>query len=422
MSTEHHEDRTFTPALVGLIWTAMFGFSGFFLSYATIVTISVGAGLSTVTGGSLLTTMMIGVIVTQPFAPAIERRLGTREAVLVAIGLQVLGQVIAFVGGPPLISLAIAGVCGGVGFGLLVVLTNAAVPGTTAPRNLGKALGYFGSVTSLAAAFGSPFGLWLVGAVPVPAFRAVACLMLLIAVPTVVLFLPDRNGRRRGGLRRGGAHRSDARQGDAATGGTTGPADADIPVRGPAATPRRRRTPGGVVRLLIMLAPFLSGMVIFGIIVGFGPGTAVAAAAVFIGLMQVLAVVGRFVAGLAADHFSPRGLNLVGVGITIAGLIVTAFSVAGWTLAIAMILVGLGLGTMQSASLVLAFNEVSTAGRASVAWNMHFDIGLAIAGVVGGLGFTYLGDSQTFLVCAGFLVLTGVLAAIFRPTHRVRAR
>ncbi|MDN5551619.1 MAG: hypothetical protein L0G54_12970, partial [Brevibacterium sp.] len=101
----------------------------------------------------------------------------------------------------------------------------------------------------------------------------------------------------------------------------------------------------------------------------------------------------------------------------VIGLVVTVF-VFGGMLFLAMMIIGLGLGTLQSASLIMAFANVSTPGKASVAWNMNFDIGLAIAGVLGGLGFTYLGDSATFLVCALLLLVAGVVSWILRTIRR----
>ena len=166
-----------------------------------------------------------------------------------------------------------------------------------------------------------------------------------------------------------------------------------------------------------MLSPFLVGMVVFGLIVGFGPRDGVAGAALFIGAMQVSAVIGRFAAGAIADKFSPFALNLLGLGLAVIGLVVTVF-VFGGLLFLAMMIIGLGLGTLQSASLVMAFSTVSTPAKASVAWNMNFDIGLAIAGVLGGLGFTYLGDSVTFLLCAFLLLITGVLSMILQSLRR----
>ncbi|QZE25251.1 MFS transporter [Brevibacterium casei] len=192
MASGTDETRTLTPALLGLVWSAMFGFSGFFLSYSTMVSIGVADGLSTVTGGAVLTTMMVGVIAVQPFAPRLGERLGLRAALLIALGLQLLGQVLGLVVGPPLLSLVLAGISGGMGFGLFVVLANAAVPGTVSAGRLGRALGIFGGVTSLAAAVGAPVGLWLIGVVPEWSFRLVACSTLLLAVPTLVRFLPGR--------------------------------------------------------------------------------------------------------------------------------------------------------------------------------------------------------------------------------------
>ncbi|WP_193071817.1 MFS transporter [Brevibacterium sp. FME37] len=401
MSSDRSDASTFTPALLGLVWTAMFGFSAFFFSYSTMVSIAAVKGLPTVTGGSVLTTMMIGVIVAQPFAPWVGRVLGLKGALFFALGLQLLGQILGLTVPAPLLGLVLAGLCGGVGFGLFVVLANAAVPSTTSPGRIGKALGIFGGITSLASAVGAPLGLWLVGTVPVWTFRMIVCFSLLLAVPTVVKFLPGRE-------------RSTA---NAST------SDSEVTVRSGArgGTSRRStgRSLGEALSLVIMLSPFLVGMVVFGLIVGFGPGEDVAGAALYIGAMQVSAVIGRFAAGAIADRFSPFALNLLGLGLAVIGLVVTVF-VSGAMLFLAMMIIGLGLGTLQSASLVMAFSNVSTPAKASVAWNMNFDIGLAIAGVLGGLGFTYLGDSATFLVCALLLLLTGVVSSIVRALRRSR--
>ncbi|UVI35389.1 MFS transporter [Brevibacterium spongiae] len=404
MTPEPQHQRTYTPALLGLVWTAMFGFSAFFFSYSTMVSIAAVSGLSTVTGGSVLTTMMIGVIVAQPFAPWLGRVCGFKAALLGAIALQFLGQLIALLVAPPLLSLVLAGLCGGVGFGLFVVIANAAVPATTAPGRIGKALGFFGGITSLAAAVGAPLGLWLVGTIPITAFRIIVCACLLLAIPTVLKFMTGRSPRRRE---------------DAPDPGTPDPGTAadDLAIRS-GRNERRSlrwagRRAGEVLSLVLMLSPFLVGMIVFGIILGFGPGEEVAAPALFIAGMQVSAVIGRFVAGAVADSFPPFALNVLGLGLAAIGL-VCAVIFYGGTLFVAMIIIGLGLGTMQSASLIMAFASVSTPSRASVAWNMNFDIGLAIAGVVGGLGFTYLGSASTFLLCALVLLLAGALSWIAR--------
>lgn len=406
MSTEPHDRRTYTPALLGLVWTGMFGFSAFFFSYSTMVSIAAAGGLSTVTGGSVLTTMMIGVIAAQPFAPWAGRAFGFKGALLFAIVLQLLGQLLGLFVTPVLVGLVLAGLSGGIGFGLFVVLANAAVPGTTAPGRIGKALGFFGGITSLASAVGAPLGLWLVETIPLWTFRIIVCACLLLAVPTAIRFVPGRQPRRR----KGEAGRSDV--------------DIDVDIRSGRNERQRlrrvRRRAGEALGLVLMLSPFLVGMIVFGLIIGFGPGEEVAGAALFIAAMQVSAVIGRFVAGAVADRFPPFALNVLGLAVAAIGL-VCAVVLYGGSLFAAMIIIGLGLGTMQSASLVMAFASVSTPSRASVAWNMNFDVGLAVAGVLGGLGFTYLGSSSTFLLCALLLLLAGALSWIARTLQTRRS-
>lgn len=419
MSSEWSESRTFTPALLGLVWTAMFGFSAFFFSYSTMVSIASISGLTTVTGGTVLTTMMLGVIIVQPFAPIIGRALGYKGALFLAIGLQLAGQLLGLFVTPALLSLVLAGLCGGVGFGLFVVLANAAVPATTSPGRTGRALGFFGGITSLAAAFGAPLGLWLVGTVPIWSFRVIVCACLLLAVPTVIRFVPGRDRDDRARQSRESADAEADPEDDAVS--AAGDSVPGFSVRGGRNERRSLRGAGAkageALGLLIMLSPFLVGMIVFGLIVGFGPGEDIAGAALFIGTMQVSAVIGRFVAGGISDSFSPFALNILGVALAVIGLVCTVVFY-GWSLIAAMIIIGLGLGTLQSASLVMAFESVSTPAKASVAWNMNFDIGLAIAGVLGGLGFTYLGDSATFLVCALILFLAGVLSWMAKTIRR----
>ncbi|SMY05427.1 Major Facilitator Superfamily protein, partial [Brevibacterium aurantiacum] len=271
-----------------------------------------------------------------------------------------------------------------------VVLANAAVPGTAPPGRVGQAPGFFGGITSLASAVGAPLGLWLVETIPIWVFRLILFACLLLALPTVLKYFPRRfawRGNETVGVRPGHNEKRSLR--------------------------KVGRRAGEVFGLILMLSPFLIGMIVFGIIIGFGPGEDVAVAALFIAGMQVSAVMGPFVAGAIADRCPPFALNILGLVLTAIGLVCAVVSYDA-TLFVAMLIIGLGLGAMQSASLVMAFASVSSPSRASVAWNMNFDIGLAIAGVVGGLGFTYLGSSSTFLVCALVLLFAGALSWIAR--------
>jgi predicted MFS family arabinose efflux permease len=86
-----------------------------------------------------------------------------------------------------------------------------------------------------------------------------------------------------------------------------------------------------------------------------------------------------------------------------------------------MAVLGFGTGTVQAASLLMAFQQSGSANRGSVAWNMTFDIGLGFAGLVGGIGFTYWGAQTTYLACAVVLVITTLAFAwFFRRQRRVQ--
>jgi MFS family permease len=395
--------RTFTPALLGLMWTAAFGFSGFFLSYSTMVTVSQLRGLSSVTGGAILTTMMVAVIAAQPAAPALHRRWGLRAAMITAIALQVAGQVLSLLIPHALTALVVGGLSGGVGFGLLVVLATAAVPSTTDPARVGRALGAFGAVTSGAAAVGAPAGLWLVGVIPLWSFRLVACALLLLAIPTVFA-IPVR--RHRTSL----PAEPDADEAPARSAG--GAADAHVGSAGDSVDAPGRTD---LVALLTVLLPFLISMTAYGMIVAFGPGAETINPALYIAAMQGTSVISRLVSGAISDTVRPVLVYHAGIAILIVGILLAMTASPGWGLLAGMIVLGLGVGTVQSASLVMAFDYAGSPGRGSVAWNMSFDTGLALAGLFGGFGFTYLGPAGTYLLSAALLAVAGVL---FFGRHR----
>ncbi len=426
------------------MWTAAFGFSGFFLTYSTMVTVSQLRGLSSVAGGAILTTMMVAVIAAQPAAPALHRRWGLRAATITAIALQVAGQMLSLLIPHALTALVVGGLSGGVGFGLLVVLATAAVPSTTDPARVGRALGAFGAVTSGAAAIGAPTGLWLVGVIPLWSFRLVACALLLLAVPTVFA-IPVR--RRRTALRAEPDHPAEAPAESAGHAAEASPGSAGYPAeapaelagqpaeasaesagnsagasggagRAPAAAEGGAATPGGtdIVALLTVLLPFLISMTAYGMIVAFGPGAETINPALYIAAMQGTSVISRLASGAISDSIRPTLVYHVGIAILIVGILVAMTASPGWGLVAGMVVLGLGVGTVQSASLIMAFQHAGSAGRGSVAWNMSFDTGLALAGLFGGFGFTYLGPAGTYLLSAVLLAVAGVL---FFGRHRL---
>src|SRR5690625_3596715 len=112
---------------------------------------------------------------------------------------------------------------------------------------------------------------------------------------------------------------------------------------------------------------------------------------------------------------------LVGLGVPLVGLGFAAVLPAGLGLLLPMAGLGFGTGTVQSSSLVLAFRQAGSPNRGSMAWNMTFDIGLGIAGLVGGIGFTYLGAQNTYPARAVVLLLTSMrLADSLRQQRRAQ--
>lgn len=393
-------------ALLGLTWIALWGFSGFFLSYSTMVPISVDRGLSSVTGGALLLVMMLSVIAVQPLAPALQRRLGPRRAIGGALLLMAAGHGAAVLISDPAAGLLTTGVAVGCGFGVLVVLATAAVPAVTSLERVGRALGQFGATTAAAAAVGAPLGLWFSAQVPPETFRIVAASAVLLAL-LAIRCVPDR------------AIRSEVPTTEvpAIKATTTTPGKALAPGPGAARGPTRPR-PGRVGEsrargifwsaLAPVLLPFLVSMCAYGLVIAFGPGGDTTHPALFIATMQAAAVVSRWVAGVLTDRGSPGTVYTLGIAMTVLGLVTVALVPPGWALAACLALMGLGVGAVQSASLVLSFARARSRGQASVGWNMTFDSGLGLAGLCGGLGFTFLGSGATFAGVAGLLLVASV--------------
>jgi MFS family permease len=387
-------------ALLGLVWIAVWGFSGFFLSYSTMVPLALAGGLSPVTGGALLAVMMLSVIAIQPAAPALQQRWGPRGAIGRALLLMAAGHGSALAPGHPVASLLVTGLAVGCGFGLLVVVATAAVPRAAPPDQAGRALGQFGAATSAAAAVGAPLGLWLSGVLPPEAFRLVAVAAVLLAFLTLSR-IPARPTPAAVAV-----HVPPAAEGPAAeTPVTEAPAAPTAAAGHPGETRASGESRSAMAPVLL---PFLVSMAAYGLVIAFGPGGDTAHPALFIAIMQGASVLGRWAAGTLTDRHRPVAVYTVGIAMTALGLALVSVVSPGWPLVGCLLLMGVGVGTVQSASLVMAFARAGSGGRASVGWNMSFDTGLGLAGVVGGLGFAHLGETATYASLAGLLLVAAL--------------
>ncbi|WP_147301247.1 MFS transporter [Citricoccus muralis] len=411
MSTPHPAVRG-QPALWGLMWIAVWGFSGFFLSYSTMVPISLDRGLTAVTGGTLLTIMMLSVIAVQPAAPALRQRWGPRRTIGSSLLLMAGGHGASLFIPHPVAALLVTGVAVGCGFGVLVVVATAAVPAVSRPDRAGRALGQFGAATSAAAAVGAPLGLWFSGVVPLEAFRLVAATCVLLAF-VALRGVPDRAAEVSGT-------------------GTVEPLDplettseGEAPQAGAARASGTGSGPAAArwwAALGPVLLPFLVSMAAYGLVIAFGPGGDTAHPAVFIATMQAASVAGRWISGSLTDRLDHTAVYTAGIAMTAAGLVAVALVESPWLLAACLVLMGVGIGTVQSASLVMAFARAASHGRASVGWNMSFDTGLGLAGVFGGVGFTYLGPEVTFAGVASLILLAGIPLWLRRSRPHGRSR
>lgn len=379
--------RTLTPALLGVMWLALGGFGTFFLTYATLIITGQHMGLSPVTAGTVLTIMMVAVVVVQPVVPALNARLGARATFLIAIGLQTLGYVLTLVMPDPFAALLTGSGVSGLGFGILVVIGTAVVPATVPPDRLGRALGFYGATTASATAIGAPLGLWLITVLSTTQVRWFCVVILLLALPAVMA-VPARRV-----TEQAGPH---AKQG------------------------QHTRAVGGmqVAGLLAVLLPTAFVLTVFGLVLAFGPAADGASSAWYIAAMQGLVIAGRFLASASLDRYAPATVMVTGLAITLVGLVFAAVLPAGWPLLVAMGVLGFGTGSVQSASLLLAFRQAGSPNRGSVAWNMTFDIGLGFAGLVGGIGFTVWGAETTYLLCAAVVLITGCVFAWYFRSHR----
>lgn len=382
--------RTLTPALLGVMWMALFGFGTFFVTYATLVTTGQRMGLTAVTAGTVLTIMMVAVVAVQPLVPALNNRLGSRFTFFLALGFQASGHLLSLVPFYPLAALMAGSVVGGLGFGILVVIGTAVVPSTVPPNRLGRALGFYGATTATATAIAAPLGLWLITLVSTPGFRWLNFALVLLALPAI-LTVPKREVTHSSGPHSNRQHHAAPRHGVQLTG------------------------------LVAVLLPTALILTVFGLVLAFGPAADGASPALYIAAMQVFVILGRFMSSASLDRRSPVSVMLVGLATAIVGLTFAAVLPAGWWLGVAMAILGFGTGSAQAASLLMAFQQSGSANRGSVAWNMTFDIGLGFAGLVGGIGFTYWGAQTTYLACTVVLVLTTLaFAGFFRPNRRTQ--
>lgn len=352
------------------------GFAGFYLLMATVPEYAAESSGNSASAGTVTGVLMAATVAVQPVMPRILPRVGYRTALVVAMAL--LGSPVVLLAYSTDFSLiALCSALRGLGFGVFVVASSAAVAELAPAQQRGQATGWYGVATGLGGAAGTPFGVLLAhqfGYLPLFAAGSLMPMLGLVAA---------------------------------------------LAITAPRPTPVSRPKVVAGLRRPALLRPFIlltAGTMASGAIVTFLPIAAprepvwVAPAALL--LFQLALAGSRWLAGRLGDRFG----NLV---LLLPGTLLTAVGILGGTVAehvpallLLMLVLGTGFGALQNATLVLMLHRSGRAGFsvASAQWNLAFDAGLGLGGFCVGIVAQNSSYSAGFAAVAVVLLVTAFVA------------
>jgi len=351
------------------------GFTGMFVLFAVLPVIgsrslgAVGAGLAT-------TAFMVTTVATQLFVPMLLARV--RPALLFAVSLILLGvPAVAYLWELPSGLFMLITAIRGIGFGLLTIVSVSLAAHYADPLRQGAAQGALGLVTSLSGVVSPGVGLWLLEnwgrGVPI---------LIGVVVPLIgLVFL--------GPIQRAST--------------------------APVSKRTNRRDPGHTrvpLALFIPVVVFLPSAVVYGALYTFLPlESAVAPLALIgVGLGYVL---GRSTGGRLVDRSSMGKVLLPATAIGAAAIVILGVvSVDIVDVAMATVL-GVTVGAAGTASLTGMLHRVEPArfGVVSMSWNMTFDGGILISGILVGVIVAGAGFTVAMIVLAAWLTAMVVIGA-----------
>ncbi len=393
-----------TRGIPALLAVTAAGFAGYAVLLPVAPLWAVRGGAGSAGAGLVNGALLLATVATQGLVPRLLRRHGTGRTL--TAGLLLLG-------GPSLLYLVSDGlawilamsVLRGLGFGALTVIGSTTVANLATRERHGAAVGAYGAAIAVPQLLLLPAGTWLTETVGFWVVFVLGTFPLLgaAAVPARV-----RASRR---------HQDETarapvpRPGEAlgAAGGTSR-ARQLVPVLGPPTVLLLGITlPGGA---LITFVPQMSSV----------PAATTAGLA----LLTAMAALSRWRFGALADRYGARVFLVPLVLLTVVALGLAALSVddpadtrVPWLL-LAMLLVGVSYGGLQSLTLLLSLAAVrdDEYATASAVWNIGFDAGTGLGSVlVGALaaGFSF---PSALLVTAGVSCLTLPLAVRRRRPER----
>lgn len=342
------------------------------------------AGSGSVEAGVTTTTLLLATVLTQVQVPRILDRIGYRVsfiAGLVLMGLPAFFYPFA----DNLAGVLAVTLLRGVGFGIVTVVAGALIAELVVSERRGEGIGLFGLAGGLPTVFGLPLGPWMAdhtGYTAVFSVGAAFPLLGIIAALGLRVSSPERGERRDGffsALRR--------------------------------------------PELLRLCLLFSVPTAVFGAIVTFLPlaandsGLGSAAAALLVA--GFASTISRWQGGKLGDRYGAR--TLLGPCLVLAalGVVSLGFADGAVLLLCGAALYGLGFGAIQNATMVLMVERVyrEEYGLASTLWNVAFDAGTGIGGLVFGISIQFLGFAGAFTI-GGALLLVVLPLAFDRPRSK----
>ncbi len=157
--------------------------------------------------------------------------------------------------------------------------------------------------------------------------------------------------------------------------------------------------------MLLTLAIFIPAAVVYGSMYTFIP-LATSSAVLMLLLFGLGFAIGRLAGGRLVDRWSASVVLVPSVFVAVAGMLGLPLLLDSGLIWLAAIPLGLAIGSIASSSLTGLMKAANPRdyGLVSTAWNLSFDLGIAI----GGLGVALLVGASGFT--GAFLVLSGLLA------------
>jgi MFS family permease len=363
---------------------AVAGFTGFFVTLASLPAYVASGGNSTASAGAATTVMLAATVLFQPVVPALLRRLATPATV--AMGLVVLGLP------APLLIWARSGaglysicVLRGVGFAVFTVAGAFMASEVAPPGRQGEVAGLYGLAAAIPNVVLLPLGVLLLHA---SGFWPVAVIAGLPAVGAALAL--------GGGWRRVVPERTQAMP--------TG------------ATQR------AIARSLLPAAVLYATTIAAGAVVTILPIVrSELVASVGLLVFALAGALARWQAGAQVDRSGRTWLLVGACAMAVTGLLALSAGLSGPSDAVvlaACAMLGVGFGAVQCLTLVYSFARTTPSERpvASAVWNGAFDAGTATGAVlIGALIATGMGWWATFAVLA--VLIAAVMPAAVSSTR-----